>query len=107
MFVEFCVAANRSLRFSVRGFGLRTFLILEDFMAEIKMNAKGQVVIPKSVCKAFGLLPGIPLEADIIENRIVLKAAIQCYRCGKALPEEFRKTRLCPDCPPGKIVKVY
>ena len=107
MFVEFCVAANRSLRFSVRGFGLRTFLILEDFMAEIKMNAKGQISIPKSMREKCGLLAGMPLEVNVIEGRIVIVPAIRCHRCGKALPEEFRKTCLCPDCPPTEIIKVY
>lgn len=42
-------------------------------MAIIKVSAKGQLVIPKSMREATGLLEGVKCRVDKVGNRIVLR----------------------------------
>lgn len=76
-------------------------------MDDIKMNAKGQITIPKSMREKLGWNSDIPLAIDVIEGRVVLRPAIVCPACGKVLTEAYRKAGRCSTCPPPKIVKVY
>ena len=71
------------------------------------MNAKGQIAVPKSMREKLGWSSDIPLAIAVIEGKIVVRPAIICSACGKALPETYKKEGRCPTCPPSKIVKVY
>ena len=73
-------------------------------MFEVKINAKGQITIPKSLREKFGLKSGISLTVAEDAGKILIKPAAACGRCGKALPS---LSSTCPDCPPPKIIKVY
>ena len=76
-------------------------------MDEIKMNAKGQIAIPKSMREKLGWSSEIPLAIAVIEGKVVVCPTIVCPACKKALPEAYRKAGRCPTCPPSKIIKVY
>ncbi len=76
-------------------------------MAEIKMNKRGQITIPKEIRDTYGWFSNITLEIKEDERKIILVPAIVCHRCGKPLSDKFRKTGTCPDCPPPKIITVY
>ena len=76
-------------------------------MDDIKMNAKGQITIPKTMCEKLGWNSDVPLAIAVLEGKIVLRPSIVCSACKKALPEAYRKEGRCPGCPPLKIVKVY
>ena len=76
-------------------------------MDDIKMNAKGQITIPKAMREKLGWNSDIPLAIDTIEGKVVLRPAIVCPICGKALTEVCRKAGGCANCPPPKMIKVY
>ena len=105
----FCVAAIGVCVFRCAGFGLRTFCIFggTPAMRKIKINEKGQITIPKKIRDKYRLVAGTELQIDVVDKCIVIKPAVFCYRCGKALPEELRGVDVCPDCPPLKVVKIY
>ena len=42
-------------------------------MDEIKMNAKGQITIPKAMREKLGWNSDIPLAIDTIERKVVLR----------------------------------
>ena len=76
-------------------------------MSEIKMNAKGQITIPKAIREKYGWFPGVTLEIGEGEKKIQVAAAFVCHRCGRVLPDALKNIGACPDCPPPKIIKVY
>jgi AbrB family looped-hinge helix DNA binding protein len=70
-------------------------------MAHIKVLAKGQVVIPASMRKKFGIQPGAELNIFEYGNLIYLvppsqnaiKDAMGCLPSNPSLPEELLKER--------------
>lgn len=42
-------------------------------MTVIKLSAKGQLVIPKSIRNALGLHPGTQLQIQLVEQKIILE----------------------------------
>ncbi len=76
-------------------------------MDEVKINKRGQITIPKEIRDRLGLEAGISLLVIEDERKITLRPAIVCRRCGKALPDAFRNSRTCPDCPPPNFIRIY
>lgn len=103
IFIKFCVAANRSLRFSVRRLRSAHFLIGRKFMDKMKINKKGQITIPKYIRDKYGLKDGISMKIYDYDGELRLKPVNFCYTCGKALPDGTP----CPNCPPRDVIHIY
>ena len=74
-------------------------------MSEVKINKKGQIVIPKYIRDKYGLAPGITLFIEDFDYYIGVRPISKCPRCGKALPDELRDRGACEGCPlPEKII---
>jgi transcriptional pleiotropic regulator of transition state genes len=68
-----------------------------------KIDELGRIVIPKELCRSFGIEPGTPIDICTEDDTIILrKYSESCSACGQ--PGELKKFKavsLCPECLKG------
>ena len=72
-------------------------------MFEVKVNGRGQITFPKSICEKYGLTKGVPLTVTEDDGKFIVKPLYRCSRCKKALVSGH----LCENCPPPAMIEVY
>ena len=85
------------------------FLICGGMNMELKVNAKGNICIPKRVCEKEGFLPGVSYTCHATKEGIIIKPRYTCSRCAKPLADELKERGACLTCEPRerKIIELY
>ena len=79
---------------------------------KVKVNKRGQIIIPKAAGSEIGLVPGVSVKGcshtDAFGRmEFLVVPAVRCHHCGRILTDEFEKMNACPGCPPPIITKIY
>ena len=77
-------------------------------MYDLKVNKRGQLVIPKTFLKKIGLQPNFSVHASCYNNEITIIPTYRCFYCRKPLPDELSERNTCLTCPSEPpLIKLY